>query len=97
MVLLRVKGAADAAHTVTDRGTATGGGAADEAKTATGRGAADETVQGTALAAFEGATYGANCLDLKKGDRILVFPKSTTEGWVLAKNCRNWLDSVELL
>ena len=37
MKLLRVKRAADAAHTVTDRGTATGRGAADEAKTAIGR------------------------------------------------------------
>ena len=53
-----------------------------------------ETVQGTALAALEGATYGANYLDLKKGDRILVFPESTTEGWVLAKKGQD--DGVEI-
>ena len=55
------------------------------------------SVQGTALAAFEGATYGANCLDVKKGDRILVFPKSTTlctEGWVLAQKGQD--DGVEI-
>ena len=53
-----------------------------------------ETVQGTVLAAFKGATHGANGLDLKKGDRILVFPESTTEGWVLAKKGQD--DGVEI-
>ena len=53
-----------------------------------------ETVQGTVLAAFEGATHGANYLDLKTGDQILVFPESTTEGWVLAKKGQD--DGVEI-
>ena len=48
------------------------------------------SVQGTALAAFPN-------LGVKKGDRILVFPKSTTlctEGWVLAQKGQD--DGVEI-
>ena len=45
----------------------------------------NNTVQGIALAVFQGAIYGTDCLDLNKMDLIWVFPSSITEGWVLAK------------